>query len=232
MSLSSLIVVSKRFGNLNGEKKRPAGLWKYIFFLPHRIVLSVKRDSSGSSILAVPPPPFYCHSVELLQVTKTNLCPPRLLGCSLLRTHSFGRVSMHLALKFSSRNRSYIIINIDFSLISHSLLLSFSRFAPFARILARHSGRGFFYPSSISSSWELLEIPTSTRAKRGEGKGGYTAKRRPSSSQKPVNFLYGYYRWTRWRSGWNKLTFFRFVRRDNVAGGGRNADIYAHSRPG
>lgn len=118
MSLSSLIVVSKRFGNLNGEKKRPAGLWKYIFFLPHRIVLSVKRDSSGSSILAVPPPPFYCHSVELLQVTKTNLCPPRLLGCSLLRTHSFGRVSMHLALKFSSRNRSYIIINIDFSLIS------------------------------------------------------------------------------------------------------------------
>lgn len=75
MSLSSLIVVSKRFGNLNGEKKRPAGLWKYIFFLPHRIVLSVKRDSSGSSILAVPPPPFYCHSVELLQATKTNLCP-------------------------------------------------------------------------------------------------------------------------------------------------------------
>lgn len=115
MSLSSLIVVSKRFGNLNGEKKRPAGLWKYILSSPsYRII----REKGLLRIIdpRCTPSPILLSLGRTLASDQNEPLPPS--SSRLLRTHSFGRVSMHLALKFSSRNRSYIIINIDFSLIS------------------------------------------------------------------------------------------------------------------
>lgn len=150
----------------------------------------------------LPPPPFYCHSLGCLRTTKTNLSPlpfSRRTVSEEFRCISLLNFRPLVNLKFSSLNSLFL------TPFSSHLHLSPSRFA---RILARHSG--IFFPSWISSSWELFEIPTSIWAKReerGRKRGRRdTAKRRPSS-QKPVNFLHGYYRW----NGWNKLTFFRSV---------------------
>lgn len=125
-----------------------------IFFIPHHIgaLYRMKRihaeeqsRSSRSSILGIPPPILlFCSSCNE-QLRKRIPSPPSARCCS---PHSFGRVY----LKFSPLP----------SLVELCSTRSHSRTA-WPWFLFR-----------LSSSWELLEIPTSIWAKRG-GRGYYVS---------------------------------------------------------